>query len=105
MGARSTAAFRKLKTCPPAETLLIFRDAGAGRDSARRQQVAAHLSCCEFCGAELQLLSRFAPSGPPQIRPAKMPWALYRLAKDLLALPARAVEVACERDRLTLTDA
>lgn len=103
MGARSTAAFCKLKSCPPAETLLLFRDATFAGEAGGR--VAAHLSECDFCAAELQLLSRFAPSGPPQVRPAKMPWALYRLAKDLLALPARAVEAARERERLTLTDA
>lgn len=103
MGARSTAAFCKLKSCPPAETLLLFRDATLAGEATG--QVEAHLSCCDFCGAELQLLTRYAPAGPPLVRPAKMPWALYRLAKDLLALPARAVEAACERDRLTLTDA
>lgn len=104
MGARSTAAFSKLKTCPPAETLLLYGGATLARDAAC--PVEAHLSSCDFCEAELQLLSRFAPAGgPPQIVAAKMPWALYRLAKELLALSTRAVEVAYERDSLTLTDA
>ena len=104
MGVRSTAAFCKLKTCPPAEALLLFHEDALARDAAG-QQVAAHLSSCDFCGAELQLLSRFPVAGPPQVRPVKMPWALYRLAKELLALSTRAVEVAYERDSLTLTDA
>ena len=105
MGVRSTAAFCKLKTCPPAETLLLFHEGALARDVARRQQVAAHLSSCDFCGAELQLLSRFPVAGPPQVRPVKMPWALYRLARELFALSTRAVEAAYERDSLTLTDA
>ena len=104
MGVRSTASFCKLKTCPPAEALLFFHEGTLARDAVRRQ-VAAHLSSCDFCDAELQLLSRFPPSGPPQVRPVKMPWALYRLAKELLALSTRAVEVAYERDSLTLKDA
>jgi len=103
MGARSIAAFRKLKTCPPAETLLLYGEATLVRDATG--QLAAHLSSCDFCDAELQLLSRFAPAAKPQFVPVKMPWALYRLAKELLALSTRAVEVAYERDNLTLTDA
>jgi hypothetical protein len=104
MGARSTAAFRKLKTCPPSEALLHFREETAAGD-ATRQELASHLSGCDFCGAELQLLSRFPVAGPPQIKPVKMPRALYRLAVDLLAFSTRAVEAACERSSLTLTDA
>lgn len=103
MGARSTAAFRKLKTCPPAETLLLYGEAMLAREATGR--VAAHLSTCDFCDAELQLLSRFPVAGPPQVVAVKVPWALYRLAKELLALSTRAVEVAYERDSLTLTDA
>lgn len=106
MGARSTAAFFKLKTCPPAETLLLHGEMMLAGDAATTGQLAAHLSSCDFCGAEWQMLSRFPPDGPPpQFAPAKMPWALYRLAKELLALSTRAVEVAYERDSLTLTDA
>jgi len=104
MGARSTTAFCKLKTCPSSEALLLFR-AGAPGTDASRQQVAAHLSGCDFCGAELQLLSRFPVTGPPQVKPTKMPRALYRLAIDLFAFSTRAVEAACERTSLTLTDA
>ncbi len=103
MGARSTAAFRKLETCPPAETLLLYGEATLA--PAATGQVAAHLSSCDFCDAELRLLSRFPPGRPPQLVPVKVPWALYHLAKELLALSTCAVEVAYERDSLTLTDA
>jgi hypothetical protein len=103
MGARSTAAFRKLKTCPTSETLLLYGESALAVAAAG--PLAAHLSVCDFCDAELQLLSRFPAAGPPQGVPAKMPWALYRLAKELFALSTFAVEVAYERDSLTLTDA
>ncbi len=103
MGARSTAAFRKHKTCPPSETLLLFGDAKLSRAATGR--VAAHLSACDFCDAELQMLSHFPPAGPPQSAPAEMPWVLYRLAAELLALSTHAVEVTYERDSLTLSDA
>ena len=109
MGSRctSTASFCKLRTCPTSETLLLYHDAALARDATG--EVTEHLSACDFCGAELHLLSRFPPAGPPLIRPARMPWPLYRLAKDLFAASARAAERAAARlydpDRLTLTDA
>jgi hypothetical protein len=110
MGSRSsstTAAFCKLRTCPTSETLLLYHDSALARDVTGG--VKEHLSDCDFCGAELHLLSRFRPAGPAIIRPARMPWPLYRLAKDLFAASARAASLAAasiyDRDRLTLTDA
>ena len=108
MGSRSsTAAFCKLRTCPTSETLLLYHDAGLAREATG--EVAEHLSACDFCGAELNLLSRFRPAGPLLVRPVHMPWPLYRLAKDLFAASARAAKRAAagiyDRDRLTLTDA
>jgi hypothetical protein len=110
MGSRSsttTAAFCKLRTCPTSETLLLYHDAALARDATG--EVAEHLSACDFCGAELHLLSRFPPAGPPAVHPARMPWPLYRLARDLFAASARAATRAAagiyDRDRLTLTDA
>jgi hypothetical protein len=101
MGSASTAAFCKRKTCPTARTLLLFHGASLKREASRH--VAAHLSSCDFCGAELHLLSRFPPAGPPLFRPARMPRSLFRLAKDLLSL--RGAETVYERAGLTLTDA
>jgi hypothetical protein len=109
MGSRSsTAPFCKLRTCPTSETLLLYHDAALARDVTG--EVTEHLSACDFCDAELHLLSRFRPAGPPVvIRPARMPWPLYRLACDLFAASARAASLAAasiyDRDRLTLTDA
>lgn len=109
MGSRSstTAAFCKLRTCPTSETLLLYRDAALAREATG--EVSEHLTACDFCGAELHLLSLFPPTGPVAIRPARMPWPLYRLARDLFTASARAAERAAARlydpDRLTLTDA
>ena len=104
MPSSSTARFRKLRTCPHTETLLSFSaDAPAGR-------VAEHVSTCDFCGAEVQLLSRHAP--PADALPfaaLALPAPLRRLAEDLLSEPshnrARFAESLMEIERLTLTDA
>ncbi|HEX8634400.1 MAG TPA: hypothetical protein VF703_09645 [Pyrinomonadaceae bacterium] len=106
MGSVSTAKFCKHKTCPSAEMLLSYTRATLGREL--RQQLTAHLNGCDFCDAELYLLSRFPPAAA--VCPTgKIPFALYRLAKDLLSVSTnaagRAVEVLYERERLSLTDA
>lgn len=104
----STAPFRKLSTCPTSETLLLYHGAALARKATG--EVAEHLTACDICGAELHLLSRFPPAGPPpDVRPARMPWPLYRLARDLFNASAHAAEDAAagiyDRDRLTFTDA
>ena len=105
MASSSTARFRKLRTCPHPETLLTFC-AGTGATA----YVAEHVECCDFCGAEVQLLSRHAP--PAATLPfaaLAMPEHLRQLAEDLLAEPsynrARFAESLMEIERLTLTDA
>jgi hypothetical protein len=78
--------------------------------AARGECIAAHLDACEFCGAEMQLLSRFPP--PTNALPFvaySMPHSLRRLAEDILAEPslnrARFAESILEIERLMLTDA
>ncbi|MDQ1559411.1 MAG: hypothetical protein QOD32_2471 [Pyrinomonadaceae bacterium] len=107
MGAVSTAKFCKHKTCPSAEMLLGYtRSTLAGE---LRQQLSAHLDACDFCDAELYLLSKFPPAGEAACPTVNIPFALYRLAKDLLSVSTnaagRAVEILYERERLSLTDA
>ena len=101
MPSSITAWFRKLRTCPRTETLLTFSAGvrGGGR-------VAEHVEECDFCGAEVQLLSRHAP--PAAALPfaaLAMPAALRRLAEDVLAEPsydrARFAEALLEVERLT----
>lgn len=101
MPSSITAWFRKLRTCPRTETLLSF-SAGARRGG----RVAEHVESCDFCGAEVQLLSRHAP--PTAALPfaaLAMPEPLRRLAQDILAEPsynrARFAESLMEIERLT----
>ena len=101
MPSSMTAWFRKLRTCPRTETLLDF-SAGARRGG----RVAEHVESCDFCGAEVQLLSRHAP--PAAALPfaaLAMPEPLRRLALDILAEPsrdrARFAESLMEVERLT----
>lgn len=110
MRCSSTARFRKLKTCPPAEMLQLYGEARLVRGVQRK--VAAHLAACDFCGAEMQLLRTY-PSRHQQLthdpEPAAIPAPLLRLARDLMTEPTRALaiflELTFEREPLTLTDA
>jgi hypothetical protein len=98
MPSSTTAAwYRKLRTCPRTETLLTFSAGG---------RVAEHVESCDFCGAEVLMLSRHAP--PPAPLPfaaLAMPAPLRRLAQDILAEPsynrARFAESLMEVERLT----
>lgn len=103
-----TAGFRKLRTCPQSEALSLYCQGGT--TPVRRASIAAHLSSCDFCGAEAQLLSRFPP--PANALPfavLQLPGHLRRLAEDVLSEPsfnrARFAESILEIERLTLTDA
>jgi hypothetical protein len=78
MGSVSTANFCKHKTCPSAETLLSYTRATLTHE--QRQQLTAHFDACDFCDAELYLLSKFPPAGTTVYPSAKIPSALYRLA-------------------------
>ena len=101
MPSSMTAWFRKLRTCPRTETLLTFSAGvrGGGR-------VAEHVEECDFCGAEVQLLSRHAPPAAAlSFAALAMPEPLRRLAEDILADPsynrARFAESLMEIERLT----
>lgn len=110
MRSLSTAEFSKLKTCPSAQTLLSYNEASLAE--AAQTRVAAHLACCDFCGAEMQLLlAHYQPSAAwAAMEVVPMPSALRRLAEDLLGQTVSALvhvveSVVVERERLTLTDA
>jgi len=107
MGFISTAAFCKSKACPSAEMLLLYRGNTLASGTCRR--VSAHLKKCDFCGAELQLLTKHPPVGASRYEVIRIPPPLYQLAMDILAIPARSHEGALtelyESGSLTLTDA
>ena len=77
--------------------------------AGRMAWVASHLDECDFCGAELQLLTNYTPAEQEECAAAAMPANLRWLAEKLLgAVPLNLeslVEPAYEKERLTLTDA
>ncbi len=109
MPSKSTARFRKLRTCPHTEALFSF--CTNPHPAARTGRVTEHVESCDFCGAEAQLLSRHAPPADalPFAAPLALPAHLRRLAEDVLSEPsynrARFAESLLEIERLTLTDA
>lgn len=76
------APFLKKQTCPSTETLLDYsREALSPLDGAR---VSAHVTACDFCGAEVQLLAHH-PTAPEAVAPIPIPPAMEELATRLLA--------------------
>ena len=72
-------------------------------------RVASHLDECDFCGAELQLLTRHAPAEQEEYQLSDMPPHLRWLAESLLSANLFNLEALTgtvdEKERLTLTDA
>jgi hypothetical protein len=104
----SAIAFCKRATCPASETLLAYRTCGLAAE--RMVWVSTHLDECDFCGAELQLLTKHAP--PEQVEECALvdiPLNLRWLAESLLSANPLSLEsiagTAYEKERLTLTDA
>lgn len=106
MRSSSTAKFRKQRTCLPAQLLLRYATTTSALGSSRK--IAAHLAVCDFCGAELQLLTRYPPVGERVVTRIEIPVALRCLAESLMAEPsyaARFAETTFEKEPLSLTDA
>lgn len=70
--------FRKQRECPASDDLLAY--ARRSLPSLKRQSVRMHLSKCDFCGAELQLLSSHPPVEEAPHAPARVPLSLLLLA-------------------------
>jgi hypothetical protein len=101
-------AFCKRATCPSSETLLSYRTCGLAAE--RMIWVVSHLDECDFCGAELQLLSEHAPAEEvEECELSEMPPHLRWLAESLLSANLLKLEslagTVYEKERLTLTDA
>jgi len=74
--------FKKKTTCPPTtDIVLLLADSLSGEKGRRTQW---HLSICDFCGAEAELLLHHSPQ-PEHIEIPMMPKPLRRLAESLLA--------------------
>jgi hypothetical protein len=74
--------FGKRHDCPPSETLRAH--AAGALSPLARAGVAAHLSSCDFCGAESRLLARAVETFETTPAP-EMPLALRLFAAGRLA--------------------
>jgi hypothetical protein len=106
MNSSSIILFCKQATCPSSETLLTYQRVGLA--AAQRAWVASHLASCDFCGAELQLLTKYSPTSEKYAQ-TNIPLNLRRLAEALLGSGQLKLEnfaeTVFEKERLTLTDA
>jgi len=81
MPSTFASLFRKTAGCPTSQALLAYR-----RSLMRSNQlvyIENHLGSCDFCSAELQLLTRYRNEAE-EYSFAEMPVQLRRLAEDLL---------------------
>ncbi len=81
MTSSFTSLFCKTAGCPTAHTLLAFRRSDIG--PADQAFIESHLASCDFCCAELQLLSRYR-SEAEEYSFVEMPAQLRMLAEALL---------------------
>ena len=76
------SGFEKKRQCPSSEVLLLsYQQRGSA--SGQTSQIAFHLAACDFCKAELQLLSRY-PSAAESFESPSVPVDLRTLAEALL---------------------
>lgn len=105
MKAYRTTFFCKKLTCPSSQTLLSYGAADLAVELKTR--VTTHLAGCDFCGAELQLLTRHKLLATERYEPTRMPAPLRYLAESLLAGSLLRMESFAEaiydKERLTLT--
>ncbi len=106
MSSSFVSLFCKQASCPSSETLLHYRTQELPTEEC--DWVASHLCVCEFCCAELQLLTEHRPT-EEECPVAEMPLNLRYLAEALLGRDLNHVEIyteaAYEKAPLTLTDA
>jgi len=81
MPSRFASLFRKTAECPTSQALLGYRRSIIS--SNELVYIRSHLASCDFCSAELQLLTRYR-SETEEYSFAEMPAQLRRLAEDLL---------------------
>ena len=107
MNSSVTTGFSKQLTCPSSETLLKYHQTSPA--TKHQAWISTHLAACDFCGAELQLLSRYPPPEDEDCTLTDIPLGLRRLAESLLrggSLQLETLaETACAKEPLTLTDA
>ena len=81
MPSSFASLFCKTAGCPTSQALLAYRRSILTPKD--QNYVETHLASCDFCSAELQLLTRYR-SEAEEYSFAEMPVKLRRLAEDLL---------------------
>src|SRR6266849_3996304 len=81
MASAFTTLFHKKVGCPSSQSLLEYDRLRPG--SALSLRIEAHLASCDFCNAELQLLTRYRDT-QDEYSFAEMPSQLRKLAERLL---------------------
>jgi hypothetical protein len=81
MPSSFASLFRKTAGCPTSQALLAYHRCLLVPEDC--DYIEPHLASCDFCSAELQLLTRFR-SETEEYSFAEMPAQLRRLAEDLL---------------------
>lgn len=92
-----TNHFCKTAGCPSSQRLLRYRRYRL--PIADRAEIESHLRACDFCNAELQLLTRHR-NYVEESRVTEMPGQLRRLAEDLLtrsAIPFALLDLGTNR--------
>ena len=84
--------FCKNSVCPSSQTLLDFQTNSLPAEHVKI--VVNHVNSCDFCGAEVELYSRFVEMDET-VAEAEIPAPLYELAEFLLN--------DCHKDRSFLT--
>jgi hypothetical protein len=106
MSSSLVSLFCKQTSCPSSELLLCYCTEELSAE--QRTRIASHLYVCEFCCAELQLLTEHRPA-EEECPVAEMPANLRHLAEAILGRSLNRVriytEVSYEKVPLTLTDA
>ena len=74
--------FSQTHDCPTSDSLLAY--AREALSNLKQQSISLHLAKCDFCSAELRLLSTHAPAEEVPHTAARVPLAVLLLAQQLL---------------------
>lgn len=82
MRVKSKATFCKRAACPSAETLLYFQAERLSK--TQKARVVSHLNQCDFCRAELHLLSHHDLAEARCTQTTEIPKHLQKLVESIL---------------------
>lgn len=106
MSFLNATVFCKQQTCPSSETLLSYHTCALPPDQSI--WVASHVAACDFCGAELQLLTTHTQIEEENVA-VEIPLHLRCLAEALLSAGLVGMQtyddLAYQKEGFTFTDA